>query len=159
VPFRIYTRPAVTTPRTVKFFRDLRKAEAKDLPLGVAGFCFGGFFVFQLAKDPERVDGKPLIDCGFTAHPSFLTVPKDGEEAKLPVSVSIGDDDMALKSDKAYELQKVFEKNPVEHEMVIIPGVKHGFAVRWNPHDEKENKHAQEAEDQAVNWYKKHFKI
>ena len=43
----------------------------------------------MLAADEEKVDGKSLIDCGFTAHPSLLSVPNDMEKVKKPLSVAI----------------------------------------------------------------------
>lgn len=154
-------REGVVEPRTQAFFRHLRKAEGKNLGVGIMGFCFGGLHTFHIAKSEELVDGKRLLDCGFTAHPSGLRVPKDGEEARIPISVIIGDTDFMLSADKAHELKKILEdKSPVEHdEMVILPGAKHGFAIRWNNKSDRENEYAALAENQAVNWFKKQFKI
>lgn len=41
------------------------------------------------------------------------------------------------------------------HEIRIVEGAKHGFAVRGNPDDELEMGQAQRAEDQAVAWFKR----
>lgn len=48
-----------------------------------------------LSKDPM-----PLIECAFTAHPSMLNVPKDIDAVKLPLSVAVGETDMALSAAK-----------------------------------------------------------
>lgn len=40
--------------------------------IGVAGYCWGGKHTFLLPRDKAKTSsGRLLIDCGFTAHPSF----------------------------------------------------------------------------------------
>ncbi len=99
---------------------------------------------------------EPLIDCGFTAHPSFLVVPKDIEPVQLPLSVSIGDDDMQMKAPKILETKELLEvKKKGDHEVVILPGAKHGFAIRTDPADKYQMECAAKAEDQAISWFTK----
>ena len=177
VPFLFFNRLSVSKPRVFKFFQDLRANEATSLPVGVAGFCvspspilvwraaglisfqWGGKFTFLLCSDFEKVgNGKSLVDCGFAAHPSNLVIPADAEAVKLPLSVAVGDADIALPL-KQVELTKTIleEKEEDRHEMVIIPGAKHGFAIRADPADEKAVEQGQQAEDQAVRWFTKWF--
>ncbi len=70
----------------------LRRNEAAHLPTGITGYCWGGKHVVSLAEG-FTVDGKPLIDAGFTAHPSFLTLFDDIEKMTIPVSFAVGDKD------------------------------------------------------------------
>ncbi|MCJ1446395.1 MAG: hypothetical protein MMC23_006900 [Stictis urceolatum] len=159
VPFMYFNRVSVAQPRVFNFFKAVRDQES-DLPVGAAGFCWGGLYTFKLAADAEKTtSGKSLIDAGFTAHPSMLTIPQDAEAIKLPISVAIGDADMALAHEKSLEAKKVIESKGAQHEYVIIPGAKHGFAIRNNPNNKEEVKQGLQAEDQAVEWFKKKLGI
>ena len=51
---QIINRPAAARPKIYAFLRALRKDEAKALPVGVAGFCWGGRFVTDLCMDEEK---------------------------------------------------------------------------------------------------------
>ena len=138
---------------------DLRAAEGSVLPIGQAGFCWGGKYTALLCADTEKTpDGKSLIDCGFTAHPSRLEVPADLEAVKLPMSISVGDVDLAFKFSQVQEVQKIFERKGRDFEIVVIPGAKHGFAIRGTEKDEVQAKQAKQAEDQAVDWFNKWLK-
>ena len=70
---------------------------------------------------------EPLIDCAFTAHPSSIEVPKDVEAITIPTSVAIGENDMAMKAPLIQQMKHILENTKLdEHEVVIIPGAKHG---------------------------------
>lgn len=174
IPWLFYTRRAVCGPRIYGFFEALRKSPppfpTKDLKIAAAGFCWGGYYTVQLTHDtPEsRVvrhdsqihSGSPerLIDCGFTAHPSNLSIPKDLEGVTLPLSVSIGNEDLAVKTPAIQQMKEILEvKKKGDHEVVIMPGAKHGFAVRTNPEDKLQNECAKKAEAQAIDWFTRWF--
>ncbi|KAJ1323401.1 carboxymethylenebutenolidase [Microdochium nivale] len=143
----------------------------KALRIGVAGFCWGGKHCFYLAADDpaSRVvrhgagageEKQPLIDCAFTAHPSFVDVPGDVDAVRLPLSVAIGDTDMAMKAPLIQQMKIMLDGKPGanddgRYEVAIIPGAKHGFAVRSHPDDEHEMACARRAEDQAIAWFDK----
>lgn len=146
-------------PRIDKFFRDLQADNTNGLPVGVAGYCWGGKHVFLLCSDSEKsASGKSLVNCGFTAHPSNLVIPADAQGVNLPLSVMVGDIDIALPLAKVQTTKEILEeKGKGKHEVVIIPGAVHGFAIRARPNDEKAVEQGVRAEEQAVNWFLKWF--
>jgi len=163
ISFMRTNKPDVINPRISSFLKAVRNDDAtKRLSVGTAGFCWGGYYTIQLCHDQEKADdGRPLQDCGFTAHPSQLTIPDDIQKVKLPLSVATAGIDMGLSLEKADELRKILEgltkKNQGEHEYALYDGAHHGFAVRGSKTDEKESKQGLEAEDQAINWFNKWF--
>lgn len=82
------------TAKVTPFFQSLRSSpETEGLKIGAAGYCWGGKYTVLLTHGPT-----PLIDAGFTAHPSNLVMP-DIEQVKAPLCISVGDIDMAWKID------------------------------------------------------------
>lgn len=172
--FRI--RSAVCKPRVISFFQALRTSPppfpTKNLKIGAAGFCWGGqhtVFLCQdtpstrVQRDPSQAAAsasivEPLIDCGFTAHPSFVNVPGDIEKVEKPLSVAVGNEDMAMKGKLVAQMKEILEvKKKGDHEVVIMPGAKHGFAIRTNPDDKLQMDYAEKAEEQAVAWFGRWF--
>lgn len=95
----------------------------------------------------------------WTAHPSNISIPGEVEPVRRPLSIANGDKDMALPIASVEKIKRILEGiSDVESEVVVYPGAGHGFSVRA---DHTENpralKQAEEAEDQAVTWYKKQF--
>lgn len=157
-----YTRASICKPRIFAFFSSLRSSTS--LPIGAAGFCWGGKYVTLLCQDTEKSSsGKSLLDCGFTAHPSQLALPADVEAVKLPLCVSNGSLDFGLKPEGNEMIKEVFAKKEGElnadgkrgrmFEMHVVEGARHGFAIRGNPGDEDEKRRGQMAEDQAVDFF------
>lgn len=142
-------------PRVDGFFRALRAST--DLPIGAAGFCWGGFHVFRLASGKEKTkDGKPLADAFYTAHPSMLTLPADAEAVTLPISVAHASEDSQLKEDKVKMIESAFAaktKQGLNCELKAYSGAKHGFAIRGDRDNEKQLKDLIEAKDQAVTFF------
>jgi dienelactone hydrolase len=171
-PWLYWTRQSASKPRITKFFQDLRSSPppiptTEQLKVGVAGFCWGGYYTIYLARDephtrvssPGSNETSPLVDCGFTAHPSLLSVPKDIEGVRLPLSVGNGPDDAMLGRKKMALFKKILEEKDdggkgVKHEVVLYDGATHGFAIRGDPNDPKQAELGQRAEDQAVNWFR-----
>ena len=101
-----------------------------------------------------------LIDAGYTAHPSALKIPDDVLKLRKPLSIANGTEDIQLKPPQLDEISKLFEENngkDPECQIKVYEGAKHGFAVRWDPKDEREQKQGEESEDQAVRWFRKHL--
>jgi dienelactone hydrolase len=98
------------------------------------------------------------MDCAFTAHPSYLDIPTDIEAIKIPISVAVGDEDVQMKPPQIQQMKEILEgKEDGGHEVKIFPGAKHGFAVRNHPDDKREMECAEEAEIQAIEWFKRCF--
>jgi dienelactone hydrolase len=163
ISFMRTNNASTVTPRVTSFLKGVRSDETtKSLPVATAGFCWGGYYTVQLCHDTEKTDdGRPLQDCGFTAHPSNLAVPADIEKVKLPLSVAIGSEDIVLPLNKSQIVEKTLEgltkKNQGEHEFVLYEGAHHGFAVRGSDTDAKESQQGLDAEEQALKWFNKWF--
>ncbi|KAI0134384.1 hypothetical protein BJ170DRAFT_729608 [Xylariales sp. AK1849] len=160
----------VAKPRITEFFQRLRSNDppfqTQRLKIGVAGFCWGGCYTVYLAKDapetrvapPGSEEKVPPIECAFTGHPSLLTMSKDIEAIKSLISVANGPDNAYMGREKMMISKKVLEaKEDNAHEVVVYDGAKHGLAVRGDPNDPKQAQLGAQAEDQAVNWFKKHL--
>ncbi|KAL8629797.1 hypothetical protein Q9189_004470 [Teloschistes chrysophthalmus] len=145
-------------PQVTSFVAALRENEA-SLPIGAAGYCWGGKHVLNLASGHAKTtDGKPLIDAAFVAHPSYVVVPDEIQPIKRPLSVAVGDNDIAFKPNQVEQTKAIFaQKDNVPSEVVIYPGARHGFAVRCNEKNEKEARQGEEARKQAVNWFSVQF--
>lgn len=159
LPFFYFNRHSVTRPRIWNWFTALR--ESTSLPIGVAGFCWGGKFTVLLCNtdDAQNPQGKSLVDVAYTAHPSGLDLPKDIEGVKVPLCISVGTRDIALKVDGVEKIKSAFAKKQGsaegKYELNVVEGAKHGFAISGNPGDEDEKRRGQLAEDQAVQFFNK----
>jgi dienelactone hydrolase len=184
IPWIFRNRQAVVKPRIFNFFTALRK-DSPSGKLGVAGFCWGGYYSFLLARDDpstrvrtvdDRGEGGEvgLVDVVFVAHPSMLKFPKDIEAVseKVPMRVVVGSEDHAVKPEKVAVMKEVLEGKGKKHrgiegegeaggegvkEVIVLEGAKHGFAIRLNPKDEVQNEAAEKAEDLAVQWFGRWF--
>jgi dienelactone hydrolase len=172
-PFMMRCSVGKTLPRLTSFVQGIRASPppfaTDDLRVGLAGYCWGGKHAFLLAHDDEssRVrrhesqktasqGPQPLVDCVFVAHPSFLSVPADVDPVSVPLSVAVGDIDTVLREPQARQVKQILEaKGQGRHELNIIPGGKHGFAVRPHPDDKVEVECSEKAEVQALSWFTK----
>ncbi|KAL1983376.1 hypothetical protein VTN96DRAFT_10435 [Rasamsonia emersonii] len=159
VPFMISNSFSKSWPIIESFFTAVRQNEGSNLPVGAAGFCWGGKHVVNLAHGSQTADGKPLIDAGFTGHPSLLKIPDEIEKIKIPVSFALGEKDMTLKMPQIQQIQKVVDAQPEDQkgEVKVYNGAGHGFCVRADHVLQDQEQAATEAEDQAVDWFNRHF--
>ncbi|KAL4867332.1 hypothetical protein BDV12DRAFT_209933 [Aspergillus spectabilis] len=165
VPFIISNRPAKSYPIVSSFFTSLRASpEGINLPIGVAGFCWGGKHTLLLARGVSTtVNGveRRLIDAGFTGHPSFLEIPGDIERVTVPVSYALGELDSSVKGEQIEAIRRIVERKEasegVEGEVKIYLRAGHGFCVRADTAVEESGRQAVEAEDQAVEFFRRWF--
>lgn len=159
IPFLIRNRTSVSYPRVRSFLEAIRTNEGAKLPVGVAGFCWGGLHTFKLAQNEKASNGKPLLDAGFTAHPSSLTIPQDAEKITKPIAVAIGDQDFVLPMNQVDQMKQTWAKmqDNVDTEIRVYPGAGHGFSIRADPNSKDETKQSVEAEEQAISWFQKQF--
>ncbi|MCJ1476743.1 hypothetical protein MMC13_005412 [Lambiella insularis] len=163
LPFMYRNRFGVSWPRVTKFLKELREDKRTALPVGIAGFCWGGLHAIKLTHsnaDTRTTDGRPLADAVFTAHPSNADVAQDFGNIQGNLSMAIGDDDGVMGIKQVREAQEVLRgKTNVESEVIVYPGAKHGFSIRASRAipDSKETKQAEEAEKQAVTWFQRQF--
>lgn len=83
----------------------------------------------------------------------MVSVPREIEPVTVPLSVTVGETDMAMKSPQIQQMKAILEKKGDDHECVILPGAKHGFAIRMDPKDEQQMEFGASAERQAINWF------
>lgn len=148
-----------TMPQVTSIVTALRGNEAANLPVGAAGYCWGGKHVLNLASgDATITDGKPLINAAFVAHPSYVVVPEEIDLIQRPLSVAVGDKGLVFKPKDVEQTKAIFaQKENVPSEVIIYPGARHGFAVRCNEENEKESRQVEKARKQAVNWFSFQF--
>jgi dienelactone hydrolase len=156
LPWYFVNRIRASYPRVKTFFEALRRANL-EMPIGAAGFCWERKHVVLLAKDKDRVDGKPLFDAGFTGHPSMLSMPGDIEKVELPVAFAIGDMDAHIPMDQVKAIKEIVENKPdgQEGEVKVYPNCGHGFCIRADTRFLDVMTQAAAAEDYCIEWFDK----
>ncbi|KAJ6787053.1 hypothetical protein PWT90_03192 [Aphanocladium album] len=158
IPWLYHNYPSKTFPGVKGFFEQLRKDEGATQAIGAAGFCWGGKHIVLLSQGHE-IDGKPLLDAGFTAHPSMLSIPGDLEKIQRPISFALAAKDDQIPPAKAEKLKAVVEglPSPVTGEAYVFEKTGHGFAVRADMAEVDIAAQATRAEQQCIDWFHKHF--
>lgn len=136
------------------------------------GYCFGAKYILILAgehpdpitagegapKDEEQgvIKKEPLIRAGAIAHPTMATK-EDLEAVKSPVYIAaVENDPMCSDEEVLTPGRRALEKNKVEHEVEIYPGVPHGFAVFGDYDDPKIKQSQEQAFGQMLGWIQGH---
>jgi dienelactone hydrolase len=157
IPFILFNRFGISWPKVHSYFDALRCNEAKSLPLGAAGFCWGGKHIVNLAHGGFATNGMPLVDAVFTGHPSMLEIPGELEKVVKPLSIAIGDKDIILKPDELEKVKTALAGIEAKSEVIVYEGAGHGFCVRADPKNEEVMVQSAKAEDQALKWFEVHF--
>lgn len=156
-------RYVVCWPRITSFLQGVRQDRGAFLPVGLAGFCWGGLYTIKLAQDTAEtrtVSGRPLADAFFTAHPSNVTIPMDIDNVDRNLSIAVGNKDMVMGIGQTQKAKAILAaKQNVDSEIVVYPGAGHGFSVRASKviPDSMETRQAEEAEQQAITWFQRQF--
>lgn len=118
LPFLYFTRRAVCQPRIFDFLKAMKRNEANNLPIGTAGFCWGGQHVTALCHDQVKADdGGRLTVCGFVAHPSFLTFPTDIEGIVLPYSCAAAEIDQQMSAENAQKTKEILQAKTAKNKV------------------------------------------
>ncbi|KAL4913249.1 hypothetical protein BDW62DRAFT_205764 [Aspergillus aurantiobrunneus] len=161
VPFFLANRPPKSWPIVESFFSALRQsAEGQALPIGAAGFCWGGKHTVLLAHGASTTTTggaeKNLIDAGFTGYPSLLEIPTDMKKITIPMSFALAELDSGLKGKAIEEVKRAMEGKE-DGEVRVYIGAGHGFCARADAAVEGSGRQAVEAEEQAVEFFRKYF--
>ncbi|KAK4210212.1 dienelactone hydrolase family protein [Rhypophila decipiens] len=139
-----------------------KEGETRNLPIGAAGFCWGGKHAILLAQEPKSESEEALlVDAVFTGHPSALEIPGEIEHLAVPVSFAIPEKDNQVSKEKCEVIQGIVEKrNKVGGplgEVKVYEDCAHGFCVRADLKykDGEIAKQADLAEDQAIAWFER----
>lgn len=165
VPFIMTNRIGKSYPRVKAFFEALRTAEGPDAKIAAAGFCWGGKHVLLMAHNVTvDINGKPapLLNVGFTGHPSFVEVPADvADTMTVPVAFAIGELDSTLPKKTVEQIRTIVEAKPapVTGEVVVYKDAGHGFCVRADSTLNDVAKQAVAAEEQCIAWFNKHLNL
>lgn len=161
IPWFYFNRIGRSWPIVKGFFEQLRKDEGSTLPIGAAGFCWGGKHTVILAQPGHDINGKPLIDAGFTGHPSMLDIPADIEKMVIPVSFALGADDQMVGPKIQQQIKDIVENKPEgqKGEVRVYEKAGHGFCVRADHSLADVAQQASDAEDQSVEWFNARFNI
>jgi len=118
--------------------------------LAAIGFCWGGWGTLKLGATD-------LVDAVAVAHPSLFDFPADIENLKKPCLFLMAETDQQFGPEKQEMSKEILKNRPEEHKFVFYPGTKHGFAVRFDVQEEIPAKAAQDAKNQAVEFFNKHL--
>ncbi|KAH8896628.1 alpha/beta-hydrolase [Thozetella sp. PMI_491] len=141
-----HTKEAVD-PIVVDALKDLKeKYGAKKI--GGLGYCFGAKYVARHYKDG--------IDVGYFAHPSFVD---EDELAAItgPLSIAAAEIDTIFPEDKRLKSDEILKNSGLPYEIVLYPGVEHGFSVRGDVSVPLQKESKEKAFVQAVSWFNKHL--
>lgn len=105
---------ATLKPLIFNYHSAIRNApETEGLPLGSAGFCWGGRYNTLLCQEDD------LIEVGFKAHPSNVKFPDDWAKVKKPFSVCIGDVEKSVGIEEVKLIKSLLEEKEAT-ELVIL---------------------------------------
>lgn len=168
IPFLMRANPSKCMPAVLEYARNVKKDLPEGGKLGICGYCWGGYQSTALCAEPAVAGGTTrLIDAQFCAHPSALSVPTMIVDAvtkfKVPYSLAHADLDFGLPTKKIEETEAILRQKVgggngeqgCNYEVRVYKDCHHGFAARAKPGDNVEAKGAEDACDQAVDWFNK----
>ncbi|CAI8610502.1 unnamed protein product [Vicia faba] len=137
--------------------------------VGVAGFCWGGKVVTELAKSK-------LIEAVVLLHPSFVSQ-DDINGVDIPISILGAKIDMCSPPELVKHFEEILTANSVVRFIFLsfvdisilyffliqvfvkmFSKVSHGWTVRYNPEDAEEAKAVEEAHQDLLDWLAEHLK-
>ncbi|XP_012841221.1 PREDICTED: endo-1,3;1,4-beta-D-glucanase-like isoform X3 [Erythranthe guttata] len=118
--------------------------------IGVAGFCWGGKVAADLSK-------YPYVEATVLLHPTYTTT-EDIQGDKVPISILGGEKDTYCKPELVKEFENILKSKPeVDSFVKIVPGVDHGWTLRYNS-SEFALKKAAESHNDMLDWFEMHLR-
>ncbi|KAI0382321.1 dienelactone hydrolase [Hypomontagnella monticulosa] len=112
--------------------------------LGAVGYCFGAKYVARHSKTG--------IQCGYFAHPSFVTE-DELRNFNRPLSIAAAETDEIFTIQQRHASEAILRGVGKPYQINLFSGVAHGFAVRGDPNDKRERFAKEQAFIQAVAWF------
>jgi len=146
LPFMWSHRQVITRPIIDGFIEEIRSQNPSS-KIGVAGYCFGGFYSMIAASNP-------LVDATVTCHPGG----GDLTGVIKPSAVYYAPNDFMFNEKTANKIKaSLEEKNDVPFEIIGFPGQKHGWAVRANIANEIEKQGKEKVTVDTINFFNKYL--
>lgn len=161
VPWMYHNRHSSTLPTVKAFFEALRRDEGSSLPVGVAGFSWGGKHALLLTHRDNYLDlegtSNTMVDAAFIGHPISVDIPRDFDKITVPTSFAIPQEDHHIRAPRDTDvLLGILESKPVAErgEVRVYERCAHGFCARADFSSAGSvEQQAVDAEDQAVAWF------
>jgi len=119
--------------------------------LAAVGFCWGGWGASMLGSTD-------LVDAIVVHHPTLLRVPEDIEKLKKPSLFLCAETDAVFPDSMRIAAQKILEEKKDQISIFkLYPGTRHGFAVRGGNEDVVVLKAAEDAKNNAVQFFRTHL--
>jgi dienelactone hydrolase len=142
----------VREPEIVAFARALRASGEFD-KIGAIGFCFGGWAVFRLGAQEFVQEGRGLVDCISTGHPTWLSE-KDVEEVAVPAQLLAPEHDIMYSDEMKLFTFSTLQRKGVPFDYQHLPGVVHGCLTRGDANQKGEREAMIRGKDAAVAWFR-----
>nr|CAB3465313.1 unnamed protein product [Digitaria exilis] len=111
------------------------------------------------AKVAVELSKAYLIEAAVLLHPTFVTV-DDMTEVRCPISVLGAEIDKISPPELVKQFEKVLlENSAVGHFVMIFPGAKHGWSVRYRHDDAVAVKRAEEVLTDMIGWFNKYLNL
>ncbi|KAH7011603.1 Alpha/Beta hydrolase protein [Ilyonectria destructans] len=128
------------------------------------GYCVGARFVLLLAKKSQATGGDeesgavktgPFIKAGALAHAASV-VPDDFENLSVPLSFVCVENDPLFPDSVRMGGEDSMSHANLKHEVIVYPGVPHGFAVVGSYQDVNIQDAQVTAYEQMLDWIQEH---
>lgn len=134
--------------RRAEIFDCARNLRSQYKRVGVVGFCWGGWAVFQLGAK----ENGGLVDCISTGHPTFLEK-SEIEAVGVPVQILAPEFDERFTPELKEHANRVIPSLGLPYDYQYFPGLTHGFANRGDPKKEGERKGMVRGKNAATVWF------
>jgi dienelactone hydrolase len=98
-----------------------RQSEVDPKRIGLLGFSLGAYLALSVAAVDPRVRAVVEFYGGFPKEMKFFT------RRLCPTLILHGEADPTIPVEEAYQLRDLLEKKQIPYEMMIYPGIGHGF--------------------------------